>query len=186
MPMPVSATASSTHSRPSATLRTRKATSPSFVNLQALLKRLSRICLSRMESAVSEPTFSCASTTRRFLFFSPVRAPQHIEGVADQWHRAEHTVERYVAEHARDHVARRAKLVGLVHDEQRQRRGDDVADDGKEPDQRIQAEAHAGARDDERGVKQGCKRVDPCNAGAPRAGAREVVEAEAIGGGHGD
>src|SRR5438876_1109990 len=29
--MPLSATASSTHSRPSATLRTRKATSPSFV-----------------------------------------------------------------------------------------------------------------------------------------------------------
>src|SRR5215468_5003849 len=66
MPMPLSATASSTQSRPSATLRTRSATSPSFVNLQALLKRLSRICFSRMESAVSAPTFSCASTTRRF------------------------------------------------------------------------------------------------------------------------
>src|SRR6478672_11007233 len=50
--MPVSATASSTQSRPSATLRIRNATSPSFVNLQALLSRLSRICLSRMESAV--------------------------------------------------------------------------------------------------------------------------------------
>jgi len=70
-------------------------------------------------------------------------------------HRAEHTVERDVAEHARDDVARRAKLIGLVHDEQRQRRGDDVADDGKEPDQRVKAEAHAGAGDDERGVKQG-------------------------------
>ena len=43
--MPVSATSSSTQSRPSATLRTRRATSPSFVNLQALLKRLSRILL---------------------------------------------------------------------------------------------------------------------------------------------
>src|SRR5262245_18010875 len=32
MPMPLSATASSTQSRPSATLRTRSATSPSFVN----------------------------------------------------------------------------------------------------------------------------------------------------------
>jgi hypothetical protein len=62
-------------------------------------------------------------------------------------------IERDVAEHARDDVARRAKLVGLVHDEQRQRRGYDVADDGKEPDQRIQAEAHAGARYDERGVE---------------------------------
>jgi hypothetical protein len=36
------------------------------------------------------------------------------------------TVESYVAEHARDDVARRAELVGLVHDEQRQRCGDDV------------------------------------------------------------
>src|SRR5262249_53413979 len=34
--MPLSATANSTQSRPSATLRTRTATSPSFVNLQAL------------------------------------------------------------------------------------------------------------------------------------------------------
>ena len=79
----------------------------------------------------------------------------------------------------------RAKLVGLVHDEQRQRRGDDVANYGKEPDQRIQAEAHAGPRDDERGVKQSRKRVDPGNAGATGAGARQVVEAEAISGGHG-
>src|SRR6516162_9710407 len=70
MPMPLSATASSTQSRPSATWRTRSATSPSFVNLQALLKRLSRICLSRMESAASAPKFSCVSTTRRFWFFS--------------------------------------------------------------------------------------------------------------------
>src|SRR5437762_150892 len=68
--MPVSATASSTQSRPSATLRTRSATSPCFVNLQALLKRLSRICLSRMGSAVSACTLSRVSTTRRLLFLS--------------------------------------------------------------------------------------------------------------------
>src|SRR6516164_4967886 len=68
--MPLSATASSTHSRPSATLRTRSATSPSFVNLQALLSRLSRICRSRMGSTVNAPRFSWASTTRRFLFCS--------------------------------------------------------------------------------------------------------------------
>src|SRR5215471_13413575 len=67
MPMPLSATASSSQSQPSATLRTRSATLPSFVNLQALLSRLSRICLSRMGSALSAPTFSWASTTSRFL-----------------------------------------------------------------------------------------------------------------------
>jgi hypothetical protein len=64
-------------------------------------------------------------------------------------------------------------------------RGDDVADEGKEPDQRIEAEAHAGARDDERGVEKSRKRVDPGNAGATGAGARQVAEAEAIDGGHG-
>src|SRR5215510_3154969 len=101
----------------------------------------------------------------------------------DQWHRAKHAVKRYVAEHARNDVARRAELVGLVHDEQRQRRGDDVADDGKEPNQRIEAEAHAGAGDDERGVKQGRKRVEPGDAGATGAGAHQV-EAKAIRGGH--
>src|SRR5215216_1869280 len=68
--MPLSTTASSTQSRPSATLRTRSATSPSLVNLLALLSRLSRICLSLMESALSAPRFSWASTVRRFWFFS--------------------------------------------------------------------------------------------------------------------
>jgi hypothetical protein len=39
-------------------------------NLQALLSRLSKICLSHRESAVNAPKFSCASMMRRFLFFS--------------------------------------------------------------------------------------------------------------------
>ena len=103
---------------------------------------------------------------------SPIRAPQNIEGVADQWYRAQYTIERYVAQHARDDVARRAELVGLVHDEQRQRRSYGVADDGKETDQRIEAEAYTGAGDDQRGVEQGGKRVDPRDAGATRARTR--------------
>ena len=45
---------------------------PSFVNLKALL-RLSRICLSRMESAVSEATFSFASTWRERTGLAPGR-----------------------------------------------------------------------------------------------------------------
>ena len=131
--------------------------------------------------AQGKPTMVIAMTTAAITQPNAI----HIEGVTDQWHRAEHAVDRYVAEHARDDVARRAKLVGLVHDEQRQRRGDDVADDGKEPDQRIEAEAHAGARDDERSVEQSRKRVDPGNTSPTGAGARQVIEAEAIGGGHG-
>ena len=41
---------------------------------------------------------------------SPVRAPQHIEGVADHWHCPQHTIERDVAEHTHDDVARCAEL----------------------------------------------------------------------------
>src|SRR6516162_4575786 len=70
MPMPVSATASSIQSRPLATLRARSLTSPSLVNLQALLRKLSSICRSRMVSTINAPRFSWASTTRRFLFCS--------------------------------------------------------------------------------------------------------------------
>jgi hypothetical protein len=64
-----------------------------------------------------------------------IRAPQNVEGVPDQRHHAEHAVERDVAEHAHDDVPRGAELI------------------------RIEAEAHGGAGDNKRGVKQGRKRV---------------------------
>ena len=78
-------------------------------------------------------------------------------------------------------MARRAELVGLVYDEQRQRRSDGVAEDGKEPDQRIKAEAYARPGDDKRGVEQRGKRVDPRDAGVTRGRTRLI---EVIGGGH--
>ena len=67
MPMPVSETDSSIQSRPSATLRACSLTSPSLVNLQALLNRLSRICRSRMGSTVRAPRFSWASSNQAVL-----------------------------------------------------------------------------------------------------------------------
>src|SRR5258707_11182063 len=70
MPIPVSATASSIQSRPLATQRAPNLISPSLVNLQALLKRLSRICRSRIGSTVSTPRFSSTSIASRFLFCS--------------------------------------------------------------------------------------------------------------------
>src|SRR5262249_31736414 len=70
MPMPVSETANSTKSPPLLTLRAASLTSPALVNLQALLRRLSRICRSRMGSTVSAPRSSWELTTRRFLFCS--------------------------------------------------------------------------------------------------------------------
>src|SRR5436305_9402512 len=70
MPMPVSETANSTKLLPLLTLHAASLTSPALVNLQALLRRLSRICRSRMGSTVRAPRFSWASTTSRFLFCS--------------------------------------------------------------------------------------------------------------------
>src|SRR5215813_12682318 len=70
MPMPVSETANSTKLLPLLTLRAASLTSPALVNLQALLRRLSRICRRRIGSTVNAPRFSGASTTRRFLFCS--------------------------------------------------------------------------------------------------------------------
>jgi len=40
---------------------------------------------------------------------------------------------------------RSAQLIGLMHDKQRERRSYHVANNGKEPDQPIKAEAYAGA-----------------------------------------
>src|SRR6516225_9876535 len=67
MPIPVSETANSTKPLPLLTLRAASLTSPALVNLHALLRRLSRICRSRMGSTVNVPRFSWASTMRRFL-----------------------------------------------------------------------------------------------------------------------
>src|SRR5262249_1972107 len=73
----------------------------------------------------------------------PVSAPQHIEGVATNRHGAECAVDDDIAEHAQEDVARDAELVGLVHDEQGQRRRDDVADGRYESNQWIEAETDA-------------------------------------------
>jgi hypothetical protein len=81
-------------------------------------------------------------------------------------------------------VARGTELVGLVHDEERQRRRNDVANRRNESNQRIKAEAHAREGDDKRAIQEGRKRVDPGDTGAARAGAHKV-EAESVREGHG-
>ena len=63
-----------------------------------------------------------------------VGAPHHVEGVAEERHRADHAVERDVDQHPRDQMAGRAELARLAHDVERHQRGDRVADAGNEPD----------------------------------------------------
>src|SRR5262245_66317853 len=78
-------------------------------------------------------------------------------------------------------MAKCDKRQPLMHDKQRQRRSYNNDNNEKEPDQPIKTEAYARAGDDERGVEQGRKRINPRDAGATRARSRKV---EAIGGGH--
>jgi hypothetical protein len=57
MPIPVSATANSTKLLPLLTLRAASLTSPALVNLQALLRRLSRILQGAKRDAVPRSRF---------------------------------------------------------------------------------------------------------------------------------
>src|SRR5436190_11506131 len=87
MPMPVSETDSSIQWPPSLTLRPRSATSPSLVNLQALLNRLSRICRNRMGSTVSAPRFSWSSTTTLVLLCELTGGADHLVDERRELHR---------------------------------------------------------------------------------------------------
>jgi hypothetical protein len=56
-------------------------------------------------------------------------------------------------------VARRAELVGFVHEEQRERRRDGVADAGEQSDHRVEAETHIEAGDRHCRIEQPGERV---------------------------
>src|SRR5262249_35290939 len=103
-----------------------------------------------------------------------IGAPHHVEGVADDWHRADKPIERHHGEHWEDDVKGRAQLMCLAHDVKRDRGGDRIADPGNEPDQRIKAEAHIGAGQNEGRVQQRRQRIEPCDALGPRARACEI------------
>ena len=84
---------------------------------------------------------------------APVSASQHIKGVAQPAPRRA-AVHGHVAS-MRKRICPARELVGLVYNEKRQRRSNDVANGRNEPDQR--------AGDDERAVEEGRKCVDPGN-----------------------
>ena len=88
-----------------------------------------------------------------------IRAPHHVEGVANQRHRADDAVERHVSQHACDDVSGSTQLARLVHDVERHRCGDDITDARYEAKQRIETEAHVDARQYEGGIEQSRQRV---------------------------
>ena len=90
-----------------------------------------------------------------------VGAEHDVECVARERHHADHAIERDIAEHARGEVPGRAQRTGLAHQPQRDRRGDDVADDRDQTDQSVDAVADVGAGQDEGDVEQLCDRLEP-------------------------
>src|SRR5262249_7535932 len=103
-----------------------------------------------------------------------IGAPHHVEGVTDDWHRADKPIERHIGEHSDDDVKGRPQLMRLAHDIKRDRGGDRIADPGNEADQRIKAEAHIRAGQNEGRVQQRRQRIESCDALGPRARACEI------------
>ena len=116
-----------------------------------------------------------------------VGAEHHVEHVARNRHHAEHAVDRDIAEHAREHGLRRAELVRLVDDVERQRRGDDVAKAGRETDQAVRAEPKLRERDHKARVEQARQPIDAGDALGAACGAGIAGAASAVceGCGHG-
>ena len=107
-----------------------------------------------------------------------VGAEHDVEGIARERHHADHAVDRDIAEHARGEIPRRAQRAGLAHQPQRDRGGDDVADDRDQPDQAVDAIADIRAGQDEGDIEQLCDRLDPRHPLLPRQIAERVSLAE--------
>jgi len=90
-----------------------------------------------------------------------IGAEHDVEGVACQRHHPDHAVDRDIGQHPRRDVPGRAERAGLAHQPQRDRSGDEIADDGDQADQTVDAIADIGARQDEGNIEQLCQRVEP-------------------------
>jgi len=83
------------------------------------------------------------------LYVAAIRAPHHVEGVTDEWDRADKPIERDIGEHADDDMRRCAELACLVHDVERDQGSDRIADPWNQANQCIETEAHIGAGQNE-------------------------------------
>jgi hypothetical protein len=84
--------------------------------------------------------------TAEFELDPAVRLVADVEQVANHRHEADERVEAEVAEHAREHPARRSKPPGLLDDLAAGRAGCGVADPGDEADDAVGPEPEARAR----------------------------------------
>ena len=79
-----------------------------------------------------------------------VRAEDDVEQVAKQWDRADREVDEQVHHHPAKHDARDAEPGGLEDDPRPDDPGDRVADERDQADDRVEADARAGAWHGER------------------------------------
>jgi hypothetical protein len=89
-------------------------------------------------------------------------------------------VEGDIAEHARGDVPGRPERPRLSHQPERDRGGDDVADDGDQSDQPVDAIADIGSGQHEGDVEQLCDRLDPRDPLLARQIAKRVASEGAI------
>src|SRR5215218_6280493 len=92
-----------------------------------------------------------------------VRLEAEVEEIADERHRADHGVDRDVADHAGELPGRQAELLRLPDDVARQRRRDRLADHRDESEQRVDADGAVRARDRDRAVQHVRQERDPRN-----------------------
>src|SRR5262249_1355759 len=96
-----------------------------------------------------------------------IGAEEDVEGVPGERHRANEPFQRDIGRHPREQEPRHAEPGCLVEQITGQQRGNGVADAGNEAQQRFDAEADIGARQDKRGVERGGQDIEPVERDAP-------------------
>src|SRR3954452_17295177 len=77
-----------------------------------------------LESCLLKPRLLLQPAVQQFDV-ADVGAKHHVEGVSDQRHRADHAIQRHIAEHPHGEMPGRAERARLAHQPKRDRGGDD-------------------------------------------------------------
>src|SRR5260221_6373047 len=121
-------------------------------------------CSDRSECSFPDWNSWCLTISPRQPFaqeadVAAIGPPHHVEGIAEDWYRTDESVDRDTGQHTRNDVQRRAQLTRLMHDIERDRGGDRIANARNQPDYCIEAESHIGARQNEGRVQERRQRI---------------------------
>lgn len=107
------------------------------------------------------------------LEIARVRAEEKVEGIADERDRAERGVDAQIADHPPDLPLRHPQVARLPDQIGAHRRGDDVTDDGDQPDDRVEAYGAVDTGNDEAAFEKDFEHLD---ALAQRRGVGPVLD----------